>query len=192
MDREVWRAATHGVAKSRTRLSDRTQLGSALSERPYSPSPALSKPRPLLPTRMRHSGAPVKTRRQRRAWRPERKERVAGSGGDGCRAEGTRRRWRRHVARSQPRRGRLPLRRRTGGAARAARPGLRPVPTHRLGAAAVPQREPRGQRPRRLQAVGGADGPFQGGPSGAWAGGRGEAETCAGPQATRLLCQPSS
>ena len=26
MDREVWRAATHGVAKSRTRLSDLTEL----------------------------------------------------------------------------------------------------------------------------------------------------------------------
>ena len=25
MDREVWRAAVHGVAKSRTRLSDRTE-----------------------------------------------------------------------------------------------------------------------------------------------------------------------
>ena len=26
MDREVWRAAIHGVAKSQTRLSDRTEL----------------------------------------------------------------------------------------------------------------------------------------------------------------------
>ena len=26
MDREAWRAAVHGVAKSRTRLSDRTEL----------------------------------------------------------------------------------------------------------------------------------------------------------------------
>ena len=26
MDREVWRAVTHGVAKSRTRLSDLTEL----------------------------------------------------------------------------------------------------------------------------------------------------------------------
>ena len=26
MDRETWRAAIHGVAKSRTRLSDRTEL----------------------------------------------------------------------------------------------------------------------------------------------------------------------
>ena len=26
MDREAWRAASHGVAKSRTRLSDRTEL----------------------------------------------------------------------------------------------------------------------------------------------------------------------
>ena len=26
MDREAWRAATHGVAKSRTRLSDRSEL----------------------------------------------------------------------------------------------------------------------------------------------------------------------
>ena len=26
MDREAWRAATHGVAKSRTRLSDWTEL----------------------------------------------------------------------------------------------------------------------------------------------------------------------
>ena len=29
MDREAWRAAVHGVAKSRTRLSDRTELNSA-------------------------------------------------------------------------------------------------------------------------------------------------------------------
>ena len=28
MDREAWRAAIHGVAKSRTRLSDRTELRS--------------------------------------------------------------------------------------------------------------------------------------------------------------------
>ena len=28
MDREAWRAAIHGVAKSRTRLSDRTELHS--------------------------------------------------------------------------------------------------------------------------------------------------------------------
>ena len=26
MDREAWRAAIHGVAKSRTRMSDRTEL----------------------------------------------------------------------------------------------------------------------------------------------------------------------
>ena len=26
MDREAWRAAVHGVAKNRTRLSDRTEL----------------------------------------------------------------------------------------------------------------------------------------------------------------------
>ena len=26
MDREAWRAAIHGIAKSRTRLSDRTEL----------------------------------------------------------------------------------------------------------------------------------------------------------------------
>ena len=26
MDREAWRAAIHGVAKNRTRLSDRTEL----------------------------------------------------------------------------------------------------------------------------------------------------------------------
>lgn len=94
-----------------------------------------------------------------------------GDGGRGGGAEGTRGWRRRHVAWPQPRRGRLPLRRRTRGAARAARPGLRPVPAHRPGAAAVPQREPRGQRPRRLQAVGGADRPLQGGPSGAAAGG---------------------
>ena len=31
MDREAWRAAIHGVAKSRTRLSDRTELNSAVS-----------------------------------------------------------------------------------------------------------------------------------------------------------------
>lgn len=70
---------------------------------------------------------------------------------------------RRHVSRPQPRRGRLSLRRRTRGAARAARPGLRAIPAHRPGATAVPQREPRGQRPRRLQAVGGADRSLQGG-----------------------------
>ena len=28
MDREAWRAAVHGVAKSRTRLSDRAELNS--------------------------------------------------------------------------------------------------------------------------------------------------------------------
>ena len=28
MDREAWRAAVHGVAKSRTRLSNRTELNS--------------------------------------------------------------------------------------------------------------------------------------------------------------------
>ena len=86
--------------------------------------------------------------------------------------------WRCPVA--WPQWGWLPLCRQTGGAACAARPGLRPVPAHRPGEAAVPQREPRGQRPRRLQAVGGADGPLQGGPSGAWAGGRGEAGTFRG------------
>ena len=31
MDREVWHAAIHGVAKSRTRLSDWTELNTALS-----------------------------------------------------------------------------------------------------------------------------------------------------------------
>ena len=31
MDREAWHAAVHGVAKSRTRLSDRTELNSAVS-----------------------------------------------------------------------------------------------------------------------------------------------------------------
>ena len=31
MDREAWRAAIHGVAKSRTRLSDRTELNSWLN-----------------------------------------------------------------------------------------------------------------------------------------------------------------
>ena len=30
MDREAWRAAVHGVTKSRTRLSDRTELRSTL------------------------------------------------------------------------------------------------------------------------------------------------------------------
>ena len=29
MDREAWRAAIHGVAKSRTRLSDRTEVNCA-------------------------------------------------------------------------------------------------------------------------------------------------------------------
>lgn len=126
----------------------------------------------MLLTRMRRTGAPFTTRRPLRAWRPERNERSAG--GRCGRAEGTRgRRRRRHVARPQPRRERLPLCRRTGGATRAARPGLRPVPAHRPGAAAVPQREPRRQRSRRLQALGGADRPLQGGPSRAWAGGRG-------------------
>lgn len=107
-------------------------------------------------------------------------ERSAGGGGGGG-AEGTRGRRRRHVARPQPRRGRLSLRRRAGGAARTARPGLRPLPAHRPGAAAVPQRESGGQRPRCLQAVGGADRPLQGGPSGAWGGRAGEAGTRAGP-----------
>lgn len=77
-----------------------------------------------------------------------------------------------YVARTQPRWGRLPVRGRTGGATGAARSGLRPVPAHRPGAAAVPQREPRGKRPRCLQAVGGADRPLQGGPFGAWGGPR--------------------
>lgn len=95
-------------------------------------------------------------------------ERCAGGGGGW--AEGTRGRRRRHVARPQPRRGRLSLCRRAGGAARTARPGLRPLPAHRPGAAAVPQRESGGQRPRCLQAVGGADRPLQGGPFGAWGG----------------------
>ena len=31
MDREAWRAAIHGVAKSRTRLSDSTELTDGLS-----------------------------------------------------------------------------------------------------------------------------------------------------------------
>ena len=31
MDREAWRAAIHGVAKSRTRLSDRTELNLLLN-----------------------------------------------------------------------------------------------------------------------------------------------------------------
>ena len=30
MDREAWRAAIHGVAKSRTRLSDRTELNTSI------------------------------------------------------------------------------------------------------------------------------------------------------------------
>ena len=30
MDREAWRAAIHGVAKSRTRLSDQTELTDAV------------------------------------------------------------------------------------------------------------------------------------------------------------------
>ena len=33
MDREAWRAAIHGVAKSRTRLSDWTELNWSLAER---------------------------------------------------------------------------------------------------------------------------------------------------------------
>ncbi|KAM9685702.1 PITH domain-containing protein 1 isoform 1-T1 [Trichechus inunguis] len=97
-------------------------------------------------------------RRPRCAWRLEWSERPGGGGG----VEGPGGRRRCHVARPQPRRGRLPVRCRTGGATRAARSGLRPVPAHRPRAAAVPQREPRGQRPRRLQAVGGADRPLQG------------------------------
>ena len=32
MDREAWRAAIHGVAKSRTRLSDRTELNSLVAQ----------------------------------------------------------------------------------------------------------------------------------------------------------------
>ena len=33
MDREAWRAAIHGVPKSRTRLSDWTELNNQISER---------------------------------------------------------------------------------------------------------------------------------------------------------------
>ena len=37
MDRESWRAAIHGVAKSRTRLSDRTELNSMANKMDVSP-----------------------------------------------------------------------------------------------------------------------------------------------------------
>jgi len=35
MDREAWRAAIHGVAKSRTRLSDRTELNEVWCRKKY-------------------------------------------------------------------------------------------------------------------------------------------------------------
>lgn len=123
-------------------------------------------PAPLGRARMRRAGAPFTTLQSRRlAAGAEPSEGTPGE----RRCRGSRRRAggpRRHVTRPQPRRGRLSLRRRTRGAARAARPGLWAVPAHRLGATAVPQREPRGQRPRRLQAVGGAERPLQGGQPG--------------------------
>ena len=39
MNREAWRAAIHGVAKSRTPLSDRTELNPHLSHTPFFNSP---------------------------------------------------------------------------------------------------------------------------------------------------------
>ena len=36
MDREAWRAAVHGVAKSRTQLSDRTELNENKASNNYS------------------------------------------------------------------------------------------------------------------------------------------------------------
>ena len=43
MDREAWRAAIHGVAKSRTRLSDRTELKVFFKQRLLSVSTAAAK-----------------------------------------------------------------------------------------------------------------------------------------------------
>ena len=42
MDREAWRAAIHGVAKSRTRLSDRTELIAVLEKAMASHSSTLA------------------------------------------------------------------------------------------------------------------------------------------------------
>ena len=43
MDREAWCTAVHGVAKSRTRLSDFTELNVLSSQRPYLHSPSHGK-----------------------------------------------------------------------------------------------------------------------------------------------------
>ena len=48
MDREAWRAAIHGVAKSRTRLSDWTDWLTVVTEL----CPTLMPPHGLLPTRL--------------------------------------------------------------------------------------------------------------------------------------------
>ena len=45
MDREVWHAAVHGVAKSRTRLSDQTEVYNSLLNLPVLHSPYISDPR---------------------------------------------------------------------------------------------------------------------------------------------------
>ena len=50
MDREAWRAAVHGVAKSRTRLSDWTELNPSL---PPSPRGVLSGLLEMLPPRLK-------------------------------------------------------------------------------------------------------------------------------------------
>ena len=42
MDREAWRAAIHGVAKSRTRLSNRTEL--YMNMKKYIPNTSISIP----------------------------------------------------------------------------------------------------------------------------------------------------
>ena len=54
MDREVWRAAAHGVAKSQTQLSDWTEEGSYQGTPPWTvpadtPLPVESRCRPMPP-----------------------------------------------------------------------------------------------------------------------------------------------